>query len=285
MADNIDIILEFDDKKYTIPVLPGEVTISSPTGNESAETIALGEITILKKRKLKTLSIESFLPARSGLPFCRTNDEFKKPKFYIDGFLKAQEQQIPVRLSITGCGIPSFWCSIEDFSYTRSQTSDINYSLGLREYRPYGQKAKQMEKVDPLFDWEESEDTVAESFGQVRQPTSFAIGDRVVVTGQYFSSPDGGIVPASAPVNFMMDPFTESAAILWASRKDIVSVEPLNQRRCIICDVERERVKYYDLPAVADQPIPTILDYPYMVADLETRKAIGWVSEAQMVRL
>ena len=284
MAGNIDIYIEFDGEKYQLPVLPAEVQIQSASGNESAATIALGEVTILKMRKLRSLTIESFFPAHPNYPFCRTRENFKKPSAYLRIIEKAQTELIPARLTITNTGLSTFWVSVEDFRYSRAQDDSISYSLSLKEYRPFGQRAKTMEQNASLFD-ETSESVLTESFGQVREPTDYAVGDRVVVSGIYYSSPDGALALLESSVDFMQQPYTSAVAALWKVRKDIGNVSVLNGQRCIIIDRDMSRITHYDAPIVGDVDVPVAAPYCYHIADLETRKAIGWVAEYQMRRL
>lgn len=284
MAGNIDIYLEFEGEMYQLPVLPAQLHIQSASGNESAETIALGEVTILKMRKLRALTIESFFPAHSGYPFCRTRENFKKPQAYLRIIEKAQTELIPARLTITNTGLSTFWVSVEDFRHTMAQDDSIAYSLSLKEYRPYGQRAKTMEQNPSLFD-ETSESVLTESFGQVREPTDYAVGDRMIVSGIYYSSPDGALALLDSPVDFMQQPYTSAAAALWKARKDIGNVSVLNGQRCIIIDRDMGKITHYDAPIVGDVDVPVAAPYCYHIADLETRKAIGWVAKYQMQRL
>lgn len=281
----IDITIETaDGEKYNLPILPEEIEITSNAGNESVQTIALGEITILKRRQLKTLTIDSFFPGTDCYPFsrCRGGD-FKQPNEYIAFFDKIQKAAEPVKLTITGIKLSAFWVSIEEFTVTHGRTLDIQYSLSLKEYRPYGQTPKMLEKIEPLYEFDVDENELQEGTGQVRQSAGFAIGDRVIVNGMYFSNSYGDIPILTTPTDFLMHPFDSALAAVWAGRKNFGLREPLVAQRCIIIDREMQKYKTYDVPVLGDTPIPSELNlFPFCVADLEKRETIGWVSEAQM---
>lgn len=283
MAGNVDIILEFDGEQYMLPILPAQLQIQTQSGNESAETIALGEVTILKMRKLRALTIESFFPSHPNYPFCRTRDAFKKPVEYLRVIERAQTELIPARLTITNCGLSSFWVSVEDFRFTKAQDDNVAYSLSLKEYRPYGQRAKTMEQTPDLFGLEETETVLTESVGQVREPTDFAIGDRVIVYGLYYSSSDGAPALLECADDFMHQPFSTALAAAWKARKGLGNVPILNARRCIIIDKELNKTKHYEVPLLVEVVTPA--PYCYHIATLDTREALGWVAGIQMKRL
>ena len=285
MAENIDIYLEtINGLKYRLPVLPEDVQVSSHSGNESVQTIALGEITILKRAQLKTLTIDSFFPGHDMYPFarCRGGD-FEPPNVYISGFNRIQKEAEPVKLTITNIGLSAFWVSIEEFSVIHGPTDDIQYSLSLKEYRPYGQTAKMLEKIEPLYEFEVNDNGLTEGTGQTRQHAGFAIGDRVIVNGKYYANSYGDIPILDTPTNFLMHPYSSAVAAVLAGRKDIGERDPLVGQRCIIIDRETQKYKTYDVPVLGDVQIPSELNsYPFCIADLETRNTIGWVAESQM---
>lgn len=281
----IDIYLEtISGLKYQLPVLPEEIQISSNAGNESVQTIALGEITILKRSQLKTLTIDSFFPGHDSYPFsrCRGGD-FEPPNVYISGFNRIQKEAEPVKLTITNIGLSSFWVSIEEFSVTHGRSDDIHYSLSLKEYRPYGQTTMMLEKIEPLYKFDVEDDELREGTGQIRQDAGFAIGDRVLVSGMYYANSYGDIPILDTPTNFLMQPFSSALASVWAGRRDLGLRIPLVGQRCIIVDREMQKYKSYDVPVMGDVNIPSELNlFPFCIADLETRKTIGWVAETQM---
>jgi len=285
-------ILEDDEgntwKPYIIPVLPAELEINSPSGNESANTIKLGEVTIRKMRGLRTLKIDSFFPAKADLyPFCVTNEAFMRPETYIDAFEGAKENKRTCKIVIEGYKIPAFYVSIEEFSWTYSQTSDVEYSLSLKEYRPYGNKSRNLETLRPAFD-DDSQDSqevsTVDALGQIREPTDYAVGDMVLVEGPYFSTPDGVLRLLEPGIHVMTDPFSAAKAaalMLW----EAAQMAPLVGARCIIIDKYMDKVVTLPLPLIGDQYETYTAPYAYCIADLDTRETIGWVSKKQLARL
>lgn len=286
MSSEIRFTIEIDDKKYVLPIPPSEIQITSPTGNEQADVIGLGEITILKRRKLRTLQIDSFFPlSKDQYSFCQTNDNFKSAGEYIKAFEEAQINKKHACLTIENSGIKSFYVSIEDFSITQGVTGEISYTLSLKEFRPYGQTAKTLEQNQTLFDWDVQTNEVHTANGKKRPPKSFAIGDHVIVSGDYYVTSTGIKPPVEGPMNFLKTPFDSTLAEVWRNRKDLKTVEPLNAQRCIIIDRDDNRTTFIDLPILGYEAVTTITPYRYHVADLETRKSIGWVAEDQMTRI
>lgn len=288
LTSPIDIYLEtIDGEMYKLPILPEEIQITTNAGNESVQTIALGEITILKRAQLKTLTIDSFFPGKDCYPFARVRGAaFKEPNEYIAAFNDIQKKAEPVKLTITNIKLSAFWVSIEEFTITHGRTEDIRYSLSLKEYRPYGQTTKMLEQIEPLYEFDVEENEVYEGVGKARQSAGFAIGDRVIVNGLYFANSYGDIPILDTPSNFLMQPYSSALAALWAGRKDIGLRMPLIAQRCIIIDREMQKYKTYDVPVLGDVQIPSELNlFPFCVADLESRETIGWVSETQMVHI
>lgn len=284
MASNIKITLETNGKSYVLPILPPSVEISSPSGNESADVIKLGEITIPKKRRLRTLTIDSFFPFSStAFPFCITRDDFMFPKSYISAFDRAQTDGTPAILTIEGCGISSFYVTIEDFTYSFGRDDNVEYSLSLKEFRPYGQRYKTLDVYSDVFNDDDSAELVS-YIGTIRQPNGFAIGDRVVVSGSYWASPTGLKPPVSGLENFASEPLTPELYEIWRNRKQ-QDFNVLNAQRCIIIDKETEKTKTYDLPIIGDANVPIPIQYRYHIANLDDHKSIGWVAEAQMTRI
>ena len=283
MASRIRITIEIDNTKYILPVLPPSLQITYPSGNETAEVIKLGEITIQKTRKLKTTTIDSFLPRRANdYPFCITRDKFMVPEKYISAFERAQNEKIPCIVTIEASGLPAFWATIEDFSITIDRNDDIGYSLNIKEYRPYGQRAKTMQiNTNTLFagtvmSWDKQ--------GSKRQPKAFAPGDIVLVNGAYWATPTGLYPPAEGLLNFGAEPLTAPLRELWRNRKN-QSGNKLSEQRCIIVDIEADRTMTPDLPVIGQVGFPLPIPFRYAVADATDGKMYGWVAEKQMTRV
>lgn len=135
---DIGFFVNYGDKVMQLPVNPEKVKVTCKGNNTSSEVIKLGEITLLKSRKLKEISFESFLPYEEWFPGIRTLGDFKKPSVYKKFFEGIMNDEKPCRLVITGIGI-DLKCSLEDFEYYHQagDHEDAYYSLKFKEYQDY----------------------------------------------------------------------------------------------------------------------------------------------------
>ncbi len=119
------------EKVVQIPVLPEEITISSPQNNESYETISLGELNLIGKMGLTTLEFSSFFPAYP-LSFSKSNAMFGWE--YVEFFEEQRKRRLPFRMIITETPI-NMAVTIENFEYGMKQGKHIYYTLSLKEFR------------------------------------------------------------------------------------------------------------------------------------------------------
>jgi len=188
----IRFFIEYQNLLVQLPVNPEEIKVSFSGGNKSKEVINLGEITLIKERKLATIKLTSFLPLKSDAPYVLTKGRFEGPQFYIDLIQRIVEDKQPLRFTITDTKI-NMLATIEDFSYGQiGGDLDTHYEISIKEYRPF--KAKVLTLITE--DTETSTIAVAKVSEANRQPTGFAIGDAVIVSGKYWydsygSSPFG----------------------------------------------------------------------------------------------
>lgn len=135
---DIGFFINYDNQIIQLPVNPDKVTVSYPGNNSTVEIIQLGEINLLKDRKLSAISFKSFFPEGDWFPAVRTRGQFKKPEFYKEFILDIIESKKPCRLVITGINI-TMKVSIEDFDFYHrgGDHEDMYYSLEFKEYRDY----------------------------------------------------------------------------------------------------------------------------------------------------
>ena len=135
---DIGFFIKFDNVVVQLPVNPEKVSVTFKGNNSTTEIIKLGEVNILKDRKLAEISFESFFPEEDWFPAVRTRGKFRKPSFYKSFITEIQAYKKPCRLIITGIGI-SMKCSIEqfDFYHKSGDHEDAYYSLSFKEYRDY----------------------------------------------------------------------------------------------------------------------------------------------------
>lgn len=135
---DIGFFIQYNNQVVQLPVNPEKVSVKFKSDNSVKEIISLGEINILRDRKLAEISFESFFPQYDWFPAIRTRGKFKTPDFYKNFFKQIQEDKKPCRLVITGIGI-TVKCSIEnfDFYHQSGDHEDAYYSLDFKEYRDY----------------------------------------------------------------------------------------------------------------------------------------------------
>lgn len=273
-----------EDRLFVFPVLPEKLEISGESGNESVETIKLGEVTVIGDRRLRRFDVESFFTANEGASFCRTKgEEYRKPEECVRYIKALQEAKEPVSFIAEGLDIDAFWITIEEFRWTYGTTGDIEYVLSCKEYRPFGQRAKTLDTAPDVFGTGERRSYQGE--GQVREPAGWAIGDRVIVSGMYYSSPNGARAllgdMADMPERYMARPWTAPLEITYRGLSN--RVQPLKAQRAVIIDIVRTQM----VATPFDELTKTTIKSPfaYCIADLSTQLRIGWVAEDQMERI
>lgn len=128
---------------FRLPVLPSSFEVTSPQLNETVTLVTGGERTLIGKKGLRTITLQSFFPAQN-YEFCQFKVT-KKPYEYIKK-LESWKGSILI-LTITGTNI-NFPCTIENLTYGENDgTKDVNYSIELKEYIPLKtiKKEKQIE--------------------------------------------------------------------------------------------------------------------------------------------
>ena len=135
---DIGFFIDYDGQVVQLPVNPAKVEVKFSGNNSTTEIIQLGEINLLKDRKLAEISFSSFFPQEDWFPAIRTRGQFKRPAFYKSFFEKIQEDKKPCRLIITGLNI-TMKTSVQNFSYYHQggDHEDAYYSLDFKEYRDY----------------------------------------------------------------------------------------------------------------------------------------------------
>lgn len=146
---DIGFFINYDDLVVQLPVNPESVDVNFKSNNEVMEVIKLGDINILRDKKLTEISFDSFFPYYDWFPAIRTRGEFRRPEFYKKFFTKIQEDKKPCRLVITGLDI-NLKVSIESFSYTHKagEHEDAYYSISLKEYVDYNITQVSLKTVD-----------------------------------------------------------------------------------------------------------------------------------------
>lgn len=131
----MDYYLSFNNnaERLRLPVIPSAFELSVPNQNTTVNITNLGEINLIGKSGLATITIESFFPNQE-YPFCLYSG-FPKPYEFIKTLLKWKESGKPIRLIITNSPI-NYAMAIESISYSEQDgTGDVYFTLELKEYR------------------------------------------------------------------------------------------------------------------------------------------------------
>lgn len=130
----MDIFLSTMDRKQIIqlPIVPASFKIPSPVNNEVFTTINQGDIKLLGRRGLKSLTIDSFFPSKV-YPFSRNNKYFGWEYYeIIEGWI---DKRMPIRLIMSNTPI-NMLVTIENFeSGLQDGSGDVYYSLALSEFK------------------------------------------------------------------------------------------------------------------------------------------------------
>lgn len=137
------IWLSFNNKaeEFQLPVMPGRIELSDGNKGATYDVAELGEINVIKDRKLTECSFESIFPAKK-YPFLATNNVLE-PEQYIDYINRWMNSKRPIRFIFTGStfGI-NMAASIEAFTWREVSggMGDIEYSIRLKKYVMYAAK-------------------------------------------------------------------------------------------------------------------------------------------------
>jgi len=135
---DIGFFFKYGSQVVQLPVNPEEISVDYQGNNDTVEIIQLGDINILKDRKLGVISFSCWFPYLDWFPAVRTKGEFKSQQFYKDFFEGIQKDKKECRFIVTGIDI-NMLVSIESFKYKHKagEHEDAYYDIELKEYKPY----------------------------------------------------------------------------------------------------------------------------------------------------
>ncbi len=204
-----DIYLKFG-KRLKVPVNPEEITITTPSKNETFDVLDKGEIVIPMPAGLTEVSFESYLPSDDDDPFM---DGSASPKKFIKTLKSAKEKRIKGRLIISRSELfdTNIRCVVEEFTTTDKggEPGDLYYSIKLREYRDYSPQVVNI--IQPSVSNEAvtaSADSTAQATTTTERPVEtpvMRVGAQVIANGTYCndsygSKPHGAASNLSATV-------------------------------------------------------------------------------------
>lgn len=183
----IRFFLEYENTVAQLPVNPSELSIKIQGNNKTSEVIGIGEINILRGKKLAEIEIESFFPEDDSAPYVLTKGKFEPPQFYIDLIDRARTSTKPLRLVVSDTGI-RLLVSVENFEHTlKAQDNDVYYTLSLKEFKSFGARVPKLVKPENKT----KGSGVTSGGGDTRPKKGFAVGDTVIASGKYWASSYG----------------------------------------------------------------------------------------------
>ena len=128
----MDIYLIQGNAELRLPVLPSEYFVSGSQNNTSENVSRLGEVNILGKGNLKTISLSSFFPFQHYS--FNKYENILTPQAYVN-MVENMKKNGVLRLIMTGQNSINMCCTIEDFEWGENDAShDINYTINIKEY-------------------------------------------------------------------------------------------------------------------------------------------------------
>jgi len=156
-AYSVKISYNNGEEEMQFPLNPSSLDVSEPGQAQSYDVVGLGEINVIKDRKLPSYSFSGLFPAQR-YPFLSVFDGLddkqkakvvvKQPSEYITLIEKWMDSRMPVRLVIVSDTYDiNTAASIESFEWREAAGSsgDIEYSIELKKYRFYA--ARKIEQV------------------------------------------------------------------------------------------------------------------------------------------
>jgi nucleoid-associated protein YgaU len=119
-----------------LPVNPPELTVKYQGNNQVTEVVKLGQINILRDRKLASLSLDCLLPGDDYYPFI--TGRWQPPAQIVKYFRSALEGKKPLRLVVSEFNL-NMQMSVESVSEQRvaGDHDSVMCSLSLLQYRSY----------------------------------------------------------------------------------------------------------------------------------------------------
>lgn len=137
-------------KEIIIPVLPSKLKVTSAGDNDTDTVLGLGEVLILRQKRLRTVSWDSFFPAHSAPYAPRT---ITPPLELVRAIQAARDALQPVRLLITGTDLDiNTRMGIESFDYEErsGELGDLYYTIKLSEWKDYSPRRIVLQEKKPV---------------------------------------------------------------------------------------------------------------------------------------
>lgn len=270
---------DYNGASLRLPVLPEQLQFVRGGDNISSSTVKHGEVNVLRKPKLTTFQIDSFFPRKGGRVYIRGREAFYSPEYYMTMLTWLQDNKKPAKAVFCGFDIEAMYVSVENFTFSYQYADDdITYSLSLKEYRPYGSSSRRLVALKPLFSGDNA--TAYNAVRLARPKTSFSIGDRVIVNGQYYRDAYGGAAFLPTPMDFMCQNYKTATSKGIESIRNVPA--QLLEQEAVIIGIKRngKQLIKSSLPGGIQTKTELGVLFPYQIA--VEQKAIGWVAESSL---
>ena len=130
----MDIYMSINNREKVLrfPVLPSEFSVPSPFANESYVTVGSGELNLIGKRGLKSISWNCHFPTEKR-PYSKPGDIWGWD--IVSMIETLRDRKLPFRLIITDTPI-NMAVTIENFDPgMKAGTKDIQYSIEFKEFK------------------------------------------------------------------------------------------------------------------------------------------------------
>ena len=131
----MNVIFSSEDRSETLqlPITPESLEIDFPHNNETFSTIDNGDITLVGRAGLKTISISSWFPMK---PYSFTKSDALAPECK-EFFVKYKRERKPLRIVIynnEGYTYHNETYVIDEFTFGFDRVGDMTYTLSLKQY-------------------------------------------------------------------------------------------------------------------------------------------------------
>lgn len=195
MINNYGLFFSYGGRVIRLPINPEELPVVREGNNQTYNVLGIGDVTIQRLPKQKTITIESYFPGRADSSVL-TWRGFQTPDFYIDFFQRSLEEKrvltyTPSKHFETGEAFDTqdtgFKCTVEAFTTKEKggETGDFYYSLTIKEWRDFSPVKVRTRTT--------SEGETAASFTPTREtpPSQLVVGTKVLANGSYYLSSYG----------------------------------------------------------------------------------------------
>lgn len=171
--------------KVLLPITPSKLEISIGNKNQTLTLINEGEINILKKAGLTSITFDVLLP-NVKYPFASYKDGFLEASYYLEEIEKLKTNQVPFQFIVTrefpsGASLygTNMKVSLEDYKIKEDaqQGMDVVVTIKLKQYRDFSTKTCSISFADSSVSVESTRETVNSPAPSSAQSYTVVSGD------------------------------------------------------------------------------------------------------------